>query len=103
LTGWHTFEDGSGGGGDVPQSFSDEDYLGAMLGGSRSPTLNCTTDDPSDLMRDDPGTVPTFYYSPDPAAIHSTVRWVFLLHAYGFAGLFFFLAFYAFFSILNLR
>ncbi|CAG7819187.1 unnamed protein product [Allacma fusca] len=43
------------------------------------------------------------YYLPHWKDVHSNVRWVFLLHNYGFACLFFFLAFYAFFSILNLR
>ncbi|PSN45013.1 hypothetical protein C0J52_11622 [Blattella germanica] len=36
-------------------------------------------------------------------ALRSQLKWGFLLHAYGLACLFFMLAFYAFFSILNLR
>ena len=79
---------------------SDEDYLTAMMG---SPLQNCT-DDPSDLPDEITDDAPlTYYYTPDSASIHATVRWAFLLHAYAFACLFFFLAFYAFFSILNLR
>ncbi|XP_054272949.1 uncharacterized protein LOC128993210 [Macrosteles quadrilineatus] len=36
-------------------------------------------------------------------AVRLQLRWFFLLHAYGFACSFFILAFYAFFSILNIR
>jgi hypothetical protein len=43
------------------------------------------------------------FYSPSMDTITSTLRWGFYVHAYGFAFLFFFLAFYSFFSILNLR
>ncbi|XP_075211482.1 uncharacterized protein LOC142318833 [Lycorma delicatula] len=35
--------------------------------------------------------------------VRTELRWLFLLHAYGFACSFFILAFYAFFSILNIR
>ncbi|XP_063231925.1 uncharacterized protein LOC134536202 isoform X2 [Bacillus rossius redtenbacheri] len=41
--------------------------------------------------------------APAPSALRSELRWGFLLHTYAFACLFFLLAFYAFFSILNLR
>ncbi|XP_069690640.1 uncharacterized protein [Periplaneta americana] len=41
--------------------------------------------------------------TPSPEALKAQLKWGFLLHTYGFACLFFVLAFYAFFSILNLR
>ncbi|XP_068084393.1 uncharacterized protein [Anabrus simplex] len=41
--------------------------------------------------------------TPSLDSIKKELKWGFLLHTYGFACLFFILAFYAFFSILNLR
>lgn len=41
--------------------------------------------------------------TPSAEAVKAQLKWGFLLHTYGFACLFFILAFYAFFSILNLR
>ncbi|XP_049843832.1 uncharacterized protein LOC126295394 [Schistocerca gregaria] len=41
--------------------------------------------------------------APTVQHIRRDLKWAFLLHTYGFACLFFVLAFYAFFSILNLR
>ncbi|KAK2584041.1 hypothetical protein KPH14_006492 [Odynerus spinipes] len=41
--------------------------------------------------------------APSWISINQDLRWVFLLHTYGFACLFFVLGFYTFFSILNLR
>ncbi|XP_039280497.1 uncharacterized protein LOC111046665 [Nilaparvata lugens] len=41
--------------------------------------------------------------TPDWQSVQSQIRWIFLLHAYGFACSFFILAFYSFFSILNIR
>jgi hypothetical protein len=46
-----------------------------------------------------PGLVPT----PSADAVMEQLNWGFVLHAYGFASFFLILAFYAFFSILNLR
>ncbi|CAL8110429.1 unnamed protein product [Orchesella dallaii] len=43
------------------------------------------------------------YYTPELSEVKEEIRWGFMLHSYGFACMFFFLAFYAFFSILNLR
>lgn len=80
-----------------PQTFSDEDYLNMANPNS----LNCTEDSLQAGQPDAHQLV--YYYNPDSGMVYSTVRWAFLLHAYGFACLFFFLAFYAFFSILNLR
>lgn len=40
---------------------------------------------------------------PDWSTVRVELRWTWLLHTYGFACLFFMLAFYSFFSILNLR
>lgn len=45
----------------------------------------------------------TPYYTPDVSTVKEEIRWGFMLHSYGFACMFFFLAFYSFFSILNLR
>lgn len=45
----------------------------------------------------------TPYYTPDVSTVKEHIRWGFMLHSYGFACMFFFLAFYSFFSILNLR
>lgn len=42
-------------------------------------------------------------YDPDFGDVESSLRWAFWLHSYGFGCLFFFLSFYSFFSILNLR
>lgn len=41
--------------------------------------------------------------APSWSMVHQDLKWVFLLHTYGFACLFFVLGFYTFFSILNLR
>ncbi|XP_012257909.2 uncharacterized protein LOC105687107 isoform X1 [Athalia rosae] len=41
--------------------------------------------------------------APSWDAVNQDLRWIFLLHTYGFACLFFVLSFYTFFSILNLR
>lgn len=41
--------------------------------------------------------------SPSWGSVQQDLRWMFLLHSYGFACLFFVLGFYTFFSILNLR
>ena len=41
--------------------------------------------------------------APSFDALKAQLKWGLLLHTYGFACLFFMLAFYAFFSILNLR
>ncbi|XP_012270845.1 uncharacterized protein LOC105694587 [Orussus abietinus] len=41
--------------------------------------------------------------APSWTAVNQDLRWIFLLHVYGFACLFFVLSFYTFFSILNLR
>ncbi|KDR22130.1 hypothetical protein L798_02094, partial [Zootermopsis nevadensis] len=41
--------------------------------------------------------------TPSHEVLKAQLKWGFLLHTYGFACLFFILAFYAFFSILNLR
>ncbi|RZF35761.1 hypothetical protein LSTR_LSTR012059 [Laodelphax striatellus] len=41
--------------------------------------------------------------TPDWQSVQTDIRWIFLLHAYGFACSFFILAFYSFFSILNIR
>ncbi|XP_015190475.1 PREDICTED: uncharacterized protein LOC107073986 [Polistes dominula] len=41
--------------------------------------------------------------SPSLNSVNQDLRWIFLLHTYGFACLFFVLGFYTFFSILNLR
>ncbi|XP_046742816.1 uncharacterized protein LOC124409316 isoform X3 [Diprion similis] len=41
--------------------------------------------------------------APSLVAVNQDLRWIFLLHTYGFACLFFVLSFYTFFSILNLR
>jgi hypothetical protein len=46
---------------------------------------------------------PVLLLAPSHEALKSQLKWGFLLHTYGFACLFFILAFYAFFSILNLR
>jgi hypothetical protein len=46
---------------------------------------------------------PVQVLTPSPQALKDQLKWGFLLHTYGFACLFFVLAFYAFFSILNLR
>ncbi|XP_076482479.1 uncharacterized protein LOC117160390 isoform X1 [Bombus vancouverensis nearcticus] len=41
--------------------------------------------------------------TPSITSIHQELKWIFLLHTYGFACLFFVLAFYTFLSILHLR
>ncbi|XP_046479761.1 uncharacterized protein [Neodiprion pinetum] len=41
--------------------------------------------------------------APSLVVVNQDLRWIFLLHTYGFACLFFVLSFYTFFSILNLR
>ncbi|XP_035722724.1 uncharacterized protein LOC118441860 [Vespa mandarinia] len=41
--------------------------------------------------------------APSWISVNQDLRWIFLLHTYGFASLFFVLGFYTFFSILNLR
>ncbi|KAL2726839.1 uncharacterized protein V1478_007117 [Vespula squamosa] len=41
--------------------------------------------------------------APSWISVHQDLRWIFLLHTYGFASFFFVLGFYTFFSILNLR
>ncbi|EFN73827.1 hypothetical protein EAG_06469 [Camponotus floridanus] len=41
--------------------------------------------------------------APSWSSVQQDLRWMFLLHTYGFACLFFVLGFYTFFSILNLR
>ncbi|XP_023704673.1 uncharacterized protein LOC111862989 isoform X2 [Cryptotermes secundus] len=46
---------------------------------------------------------PVLLLTPSAEAVKAQLKWGFLLHTYGFACLFFILAFYAFFSILNLR
>jgi hypothetical protein len=46
---------------------------------------------------------PVLLLTPSHEALKAQLKWGFLLHTYGFACLFFILAFYAFFSILNLR
>lgn len=42
-------------------------------------------------------------YGPTLQEATANLKWAFWLHTYGFGCLFFFLAFYSFFSILNLR
>jgi len=59
--------------------------------------INCTSESTGDSIPLER------YYSPSMDSVTTTLRWGFYLHAYGFAFLFFFLAFYSFFSILNLR
>jgi len=46
---------------------------------------------------------PILLLTPSLEALKAQLKWGLLLHTYGFACLFFVLAFYAFFSILNLR
>jgi hypothetical protein len=46
---------------------------------------------------------PVLVLTPSAEAVKAQLKWGFLLHTYGFACLFFILAFYAFFSILNIR
>lgn len=46
---------------------------------------------------------PVLRLTPSHEVLKAQLKWGFLLHTYGFACLFFILAFYAFFSILNLR
>lgn len=41
--------------------------------------------------------------TPSLVSINQELKWIFLLHTYGFACLFFVLAFYTFLSILHLR
>jgi hypothetical protein len=57
-----------------------------------------TTGDP---LRADYG--PVLQLTPSPEALKAQIKWVLLLHTYGFACLFFCLASYVFCSILNLR
>jgi hypothetical protein len=54
-------------------------------------------------LEEDPTHFPIFPYTPKLEEVTGSLTWAFWLHSYGFACLFFFLAFYSFFSILNLR
>jgi uncharacterized protein (DUF952 family) len=66
---------------------------------------NCSTTSPvlttSGPFRAHHGTI--LLLTPSLEALKDQLKWGLLLHTYGFACLFFVLAFYAFFSILNLR
>jgi len=67
---------------------------------------NCSTNSPvlttiGGPLRAHHGPIPLL--TPSLEALKAQLKWGLLLHTYGFACLFFVLAFYAFFSILNLR